>query len=174
MNSSFKFQITQTTKVLLYKIEQGNGKRWNLSYDNKKGEIYLQDVKATDLEVVTTISLQDNAMRIVCSRSNYEYIITDKAGDGANVVFTGPINALLMQSLMPRMNYVPKTLVGKTEEMEEYLPILEYMKDRAKHNSDAEKLNPQDKHGYRVNSRFYNELVPYLPESHEVRHYKKR
>ena len=91
----------------------------------------------------------------------YVYLVEDKKGDGANVTFHGPVNALLTQSLMPRMTYIRKTLVGMCSDMSDYVSIAEFMAKREeRHNGEP---NPQDKHGWRVNMKFDNELVPWLP-----------
>lgn len=66
----------------------------------------------------TLVLLGQGYMRIITACSGYEYLIQDKEdGDGAEVTFSGPVNALLAQSLMPRMRYVPGTLRGMSEDM---------------------------------------------------------
>ena len=176
MNSYFKFQITQTVEVLLYKIEQGDGKRWIVEDKRtakKKGNIILHDMVRFDN--CTMVSVNDDVMIIRTSQNAYEYRILNLPKDGAQVYFAGPVNALLAQSLMPRLRYVPQTLVARSEAMPEYVSIAEFMEDRARRN--ATNPNPQDKKGYKVNARFFNELVPYLPEAHGLtmprRHCKK-
>lgn len=171
MKSIFKFQITQSIEVLLYKIEQADGKRWKLR-DVKKGEYYLLE-EVDNPESMTAILIDKGVMTIAFANTDYNYLITNLSKDGAEVMFFGPVNALLSQALMPRLHYVEKTLLGKSEEMEDFVPIAEFMEDRAKHNASREP-NPQDRHGYRVNSRFYNELVPYLPSSHSVRKMRRK
>ena len=88
-------------------------------------------------------------------------MIEDKEGGGAEVSFQGPVNALLAQALMPRMTYVPGTLRAMSEDMPDYASIAEFMEIRAERNAGCP--NPQDRHGWRVNMKFNNELVPWLP-----------
>ena len=173
MNSFFRFQITQTVEVLLYKIEQGDGKRWiveDTRTAKKKGTIILRDVDRPDN--YATISVNEDVMTIRTSYNAYEYRIMNLLMDGAQVYFAGPVNALLAQSLMPRLRYVPQTLVARTSEMPEYVSIVEFMEDRARRN--ANNPNPQDRKGYKVNARFCNELAPYLPEAHGLTKPRRR
>lgn len=155
---SFCFEITQTTKVLKYKIDNGDGRRWNVENDGTRGYLSLCEIE--NPENKTLVLLGDNYMKIVTC-SGYEYVVEDKEGDGANVTFSGPVNALLTQALMPRMTYVPQTLQGLSSDMDDYQPIAEFMRIRAERNADNP--NPQDQQGWRVNMKFANELVPYLP-----------
>ncbi len=158
--SFFRFEITQTTKVLMYKIRMGDGKRWNIDGDEECGHITLMEPGRSVNN--TLVLLGQGYMRIITACSGYEYLIQDKEdGDGAEVTFSGPVNALLAQSLMPRMRYVPGTLRGMSEYMPDYAPIGEFMRIREKRR--AGDPNPQDAHGWRVNMKFNNELVPYFP-----------
>ena len=100
--SFFRFEITQTTKVLMYKIRMGDGKRWNIDGDEECGHITLMEPGRSVNN--TLVLLGQGYMRIITACSGYEYLIQDKEdGDGAEVTFSGPVNALLAQSLMPRM-----------------------------------------------------------------------
>lgn len=158
--SFFRFEITQTTKVLMYKIRMGDGKHWEIGGDEERGHISLKEIGRPMNN--TLVLLGRGYMRIITACSGYEYLIQDKDGsDGAEVTFTGPVNALLAQALMPRMRYVPGTLQGLSEDMDDYVPIAEFMRIRAERNAGSP--NPQDAYGWRVNMKFNNELVPYFP-----------
>lgn len=156
--SFFKFEISQTTKVLLYKISKGDGKRWDVEYDANGKPAFLRETGHP--ENFVAVKVFPNVIHFTTVRV-YVYLVEDKKGDGANVTFHGPVNALLTQSLMPRMTYIRKTLVGMCSDMSDYVPIAEFMAKREeRHNGEP---NPQDKHGWRVNMKFDNELVPWLP-----------
>ncbi|MCM1324606.1 MAG: hypothetical protein NC218_10830 [Acetobacter sp.] len=158
IQSFFKFEITQTTKVLLYKIKTGDGKRWNLNDDAGANILSLEEIGRPENAV--TVRISPNVLHFTTVHG-YVYVVEDKKGDGASVTFNGPVNALLTQSLMPRMTYVPETLVGMCSDMDDYAPIDVFMEKReARHNG---RVNPQDKYGWRVNMKFNNELVPWLP-----------
>lgn len=155
----FRFEITQSIKVLMYKINQGDGRRWNIDGEEERGRILLREIGRSVNS--TLVLLGDGYMRIITAFDGYEYMIEDKEGGGAIVSFQGPVNALLAQALMPRMTYVPGTLRAMSEDMPDYGSIAEFMEIRAERNADSP--NPQDRHGWRVNMKFNNELVPWLP-----------
>ena len=103
----------------MYKIRMGDGKRWNIDGDEECGHITLMEPGRSVNN--TLVLLGQGYMRIITACSGYEYLIQDKEdGDGAEVTFSGPVNALLAQSLMPRMRYVPGTLRGMSEDMPDY------------------------------------------------------
>ncbi len=157
--SFFKFDITQTTSVLLYKIEQGDGRRWILGSGESDNVLFLHEIKRPK-ENFVHIEIGTGFLKFTTVHG-FTYVVEDKEGDGAEVRFHGPVNALLTQSLLPRMTYVPETLVGMSGDMEDFVPIGEFMELREKrHNGE---VNPQDKFGWRVNMKFNNELVPWLP-----------
>lgn len=156
--SFFKFEITQTTKVLLYKISKGNGKRWIVEYDANRQPAFLKEIDHP--ENVAAIKILPGALHFTTVRG-YVYLVEDKKIDGACVTFCGPVNALLTQSLMPRMTYVQNTLVGMSSDMDDFVPIAEFMEKREERHKGE--VNPQDKYGWRVNMKFNNELVPWLP-----------
>ncbi len=157
--SFFKFDITQTTRVLLYKIKMGDNKRWFLTDGEDSNHLILSDCTPPQKNF-TKIKICAGVMEITTVQG-YTYVVQDKVGDGAEVTFHGPVNALLTQSLLPRMTYVPETLVGMSSDMEDFVPIGEFMELREqRHNGE---VNPQDKFGWRVNMKFNNELVPWLP-----------
>lgn len=157
--SFFRFDITQTTHVLLYKIEQGEGRRWLLGSGDSDNTLFLHELKRPK-ENFVLIEIGTGVLKFTTVHG-FIYVVTDKDGDGAEVSFHGPVNALLTQSLLPRMTYVPETLVGMSSDMEDYVPIAEFMKLREqRHNGE---VNPQDKFGWRVNMKFNNELTPWLP-----------
>ncbi len=161
MKSFFKFQITQTVQVLLYKVKNGDGRRWLVeqSEDNPQ-QILLHEINRPENTAVLTCCTND-CLKIVTACGGYEYIVQNLPGDGAEVSFAGPVNALLAQALMPRMRYVPGTLLAMSEDMEDFAPIQEFLEVRRLRN--LENPNPQDKHAWRINMKFNNELFPYFP-----------
>lgn len=166
MKSTFRFEITQTRAVMLYKIIQGDGKRWTIEGDPSGTAFSLHDLKKPE----NFITVKSMPGKIIFETTNgFVYEITDKKGDGANVCFHGPVNALLTQGLLPRMSYVPETLIGKTDEMDEFVDIQEFMKLREERHQRLGTENPQDKHGWRVNANLNNELYPWLPPSNNLR-----
>ncbi|MBE6452887.1 MAG: hypothetical protein E7012_05320 [Alphaproteobacteria bacterium] len=158
MESFFKFEITQTTKVLLYKIKNGHDRRWIIEGDVESSFFSICELGNKQNKAQFRVS--ENKIVIITAHG-YEYQIVDKPKDGAKVLFHGPVNALLTQSLIPRMTYVPTTLVGKTNEMEDFVCIEEFMILREERHGDN--VNPQDQHGWKVNMKFCNELYPWLP-----------
>ena len=159
MKEFFKFEITQTTRVLLYKMEQGVNKHWGIEGDVKSDEFRL--FKLDEPEKYVEVEVDDGRL-FFTTVNGYFYEVVDGETDGARVTFEGPVNAMLAQSLMPRMTYVHETLVGKYEDMDEYVEIQEFMKIRESRHEG--KPNPQDKYGWRINMKFNNELRPWLPE----------
>lgn len=164
--TTFCFEITQTRAVMLYKIIQGDGKRWKIAGDPSGTAFSLHDLKKPE-NFVTIKSIPGNL--IIETINDFVYEITDKEGDGSNVCFHGPVNALLSQGLVPRMTYVPGTLIGKTDEMDEFVDIQEFMKLRAERYQLLGTENPQDKHGWRVNANFNNEFSPWFPPANNLR-----
>lgn len=158
--SFFKFEITQTTSFLVYMMKMGDGKRWTLIADTPQRMTLLE---IDNPENKTEVRLLPNVLHFTTVRG-FVYVVEDKKSNGAVVSFNGPVNALLMQFLMPRMTYVPQTLVGMSSDMPNFAPISEFMKQREmRHNGQ---VNPQDKHGWRVNMKFNNELAPWFPPFH--------
>ena len=73
--SFFRFEITQTTKVLMYKIRMGDGKRWNIDGDEECGHITLMEPGRSVNN--TLVLLGQGYMRIITACSGYEYLIQD-------------------------------------------------------------------------------------------------
>lgn len=157
VKSFFKFEITQTVQVVLYKIARGGGKRWNVVKKDEK-HLILQDIQNPENQ--TLVDVYSDIVKITTAHG-YVYTIVNKDGDGAEVDFQGPVNALLTQSLMPRLTYVPYTLRAMSSDMTGFVGIDEFMARRSERYGN--KPNPQDVHGWRVNMKFHNELVPWLP-----------
>ena len=158
MNSYFKFEITQNIEAIFYKIKMGHERRWLVEGSTEDAEFKLREIRHPENSIIITSC--PNLLKIT-TVNGFEYKISDKEGDGAKVFFHGPVNALLTQSLMPRLTYVPETLIGKTDEMEDFVSIQEFMELREQRH--GENSNPQDEHGWRVNMKFNNELFPWLP-----------
>ena len=156
--SLFYFDIVQDIASLMFKIKQLNGKRWRIEGQEEYGRFLLVDLKHED----NIMQVYYNKMFLkFVTASGYQYTIWDKSTTGAEVCFVGPVNALLRQSMMPYMTYVPNTLEGKYADMEDSVPIRDYMAIRAERHQ--EDVNPQDAYGWRVNRKFNNELTPFFP-----------
>lgn len=158
--SYFCFEIKQTVSVLLYKMRMGDGKRWTV--ENVDGGLILHQIYPEGAEKQdnqTKVEVKGKHTMVITTVRGFVYTIVDKQPDGAEVSFHGPLNALLMQSLLPRMTYVPETLVGMNNLMDDYVPIAEYMRLRKERH--GENINPRDKWS-QLNRVFYNE-IPGLP-----------
>lgn len=159
----FKFDITQTSKVMLYKVKVNAGKKWNISGNVEDKNFRLVAIK--DNEKYIEVVINDGGMTLTTVRG-YHYKICDKPKDGATVVFEGPINALLVQALLPKMTYVPQTLTAMADGETEWSDIETFGEIRKKRNPDKE--NPQDRHGYKVNAKVNNE-IPFFPPSRAIK-----
>lgn len=160
IESYFKFEITQTVAVLLYKIRMGDGKRWWLEKIDGGyvlHQLYPEGKEKQDNQ--SKVELKGEHTMVITTVRGFVYTIVDKEPDGAEVSYHGPLNALLMQSLLPRMTYVPETLVGMNNLMDDYVSIAEYMRLRKERH--GENINPRDKWS-QLNRVFYNE-IPGLP-----------
>lgn len=158
-----KYDITQTTAVMLYKIKTNTGKKWIISGDVESSNFKL--VAINDNEKFIEVNVSKGKMVLTTVRG-YRYEISDKPKDGATVIFEGPINALLVQALLPKMTYVPQTLTAMADGETEWSDIETFGEIRKKRNPDKE--NPQDKHGYKVNAKVNNE-IPFFPRSRAIK-----
>ncbi len=178
IESYFKFEITQTVAVLFYKVRMGDGKRWWLEKIDGGyvlHQLYPEGKEKQDNQ--SKVELRGEHTMVITTVRGFVYTIVDKEPDGAEVSYHGPLNSILMQSLMPRMTYVPKTLVGMNNLMDDYVPIDEFMALRAERHGNEP--NPRDAKS-QVNRVFYNE-IPGLPKfktgrvrKFDTRHKRKR
>ncbi len=119
---------------------------------------------------------KDGGLGISTAWSGYFYDIRQKATGGCTVEFSGPVNGLLNQNLLPSMTYVHGTLQGKFVDAENDRDLTSYMDMgmfgvlRAMKNGERkgeERTNMQDYYGYQINSHFNNE-IPFLPLSDKM------
>lgn len=127
------------------------------------------DKRFIDYELVDpyfhcSATVKDNGdhLSIVTAWSGFVYDIYQKEDGGCTVEFSGPLNGLLQQNLLPSMTYVPGTLEGKflsnddKEELTPYLDIDTYCMLRAQKNHES--ANAQDGYGAQMNAQFNNEI----------------
>lgn len=129
----------------------------------------------------------EDALKIETAWGGYVYDIRQNEDTkGCSVEFSGPVNALLKQNLLPEMTYIPHTLEGKFvnkdtgKDLTSYMNMSLYGKYRAKKNEQIiqdgyeykEKGNSQDIYGYNVNFKFNNE-IPFLPHSDALEYTKQ-
>lgn len=120
---------------------------------------------------------EKNKLTITTAFSSFKYVITqNENNDGCVVEFSGPLNGLLRQALLPHMTYVPNTLEGKFITLEKnevskyftyytgkefdltpYMPMDLYCALRETKNKDNE--NYQDDYGWQINAVFNNEIL---------------
>lgn len=169
--SIFQFRISQSIDELLENMEKRDGKDWKLIF-REPCSLQLMD---PDYNSFANIWLGRNIckvnksgeilfgkiMIIKTAWSGFEYDIrTYPDEQGSEVRFYGPLNGLLTQLLLPRMSYVPHTLMGKYENMAEFVSIDKYCQIREERH--AGQINKQDSYGGWVNLAFNNE-IPSLP-----------
>lgn len=125
-----------------------------------------------------SVRKEDEKLSITTATSSYQYEITPRRGGGSCVEFSGPVNGLLAQNLLPEMTYVPHTLKGKFVDKETgrdltaYMDMQPYGEFRALKNEQVidgsweygEPGNLQDGYGYQINARFNNE-IPFFAKS---------
>lgn len=162
--SEFSFYIREDVSELVKKMRAPNDV-WYIASDKEEDEDY------TSFELVDEYfgckSGGAAFVRVCCERSLYiktawsgfEYEIDDDE-EGALVQFSGPLNALLNQNLLPSMTYIPGTLTGRYMDMPEHVSIEEFCKIRQERHSS--RPNNQDGYGGNINKKFNNE-IPALP-----------
>lgn len=127
-----------------------------------------------------SVRKEDEKLSITTATSSYQYEITPRAGGGSCVEFSGPVNGLLAQNLLPKMTYEPYTLWGKFVDKEtgkdltDYMDMQLYGELRAQKNRQiiegsylygyTKPGNEQDRYGFQVNERFNNE-IPFFAKS---------
>ena len=174
IKSFFRFEITQTVADLARKIKELDGRDWDLvgnlvpgatvTLRQRNKEKYRAETNPRP-DCDTTVQLLGDENMIIKTVSGFEYVIVNKAKcKGAEVSFSGPVNALGLQTQMPRFTYVAGTLMGMDSTMDKYVPITEYMAHRAERHGNNP--NPRDEHGWKVNRVFNNELAPWFPAFH--------
>lgn len=134
------------------------------------GDYQLQDPRYRGCHA--TVKEEDRKLSIWTAIGGYKYEITPRRGGGSCVEFSGPVNGLLAQNLLPEMTYVPHTLKGKFVDKETgrdltaYMDMQPYGEFRALKNEQVidgsweygEPGNLQDGYGYQINARFNNEI----------------
>ena len=130
-------------------------KPWDLR--GSEGKYQLWD---TDFDCYASVSVKEDKMKIETAWSGFEYEISQNKKGGSTVEFSGPLNALMNQNLLPDMTYVPGTLEGKfvddKGDLTPYMAIEDYCLLRAQKNQGRE--NQQDEYGAHINARFNNEI----------------
>ena len=130
-------------------------KPWDLKGANGKYQLW-----DTDFDCYASVSVEKGRMDIATAWSGFEYQISENKDGGSTVEFSGPLNALMNQNLLPNMTYINGTLEGKfvddKGDLTPYMPIENYCILRAQKNRGKE--NEQDVYGAHINARFNNEI----------------
>ena len=103
------------------------------------------DYELSDPYVNSSAYVKDygDSLSIQTAWSGFVYDIHQKEDGGCTVEFSGPLNGLLQQNLLPNMTYVPGTLEGKflsnddKKELTPYLDIDTYCMLRAQKNHES-------------------------------------
>jgi hypothetical protein len=199
--SKFSFEIKENIEDLVYEMTKKSRKHHpqERNIDIETGEVYFctQDTLTyyelhnyqknengasyelhdpTFYYPYATVKEEKDKLTISTALSGFKYMITqNKDRDGCIIEFSGPLNGLLRQALLPHMTYVPNTLKGKfitLENMKEtldfdyctgkefdltpYMPIDLYCALREAKNKGYE--NYQDGYGWQINAAFNNEI----------------
>lgn len=186
-HSKFRFEIEESIEDLMQKMskptKQGHETQWKFYNikDKIKEELRECDYRLEDPHFNCSAKVWEkkDGLKIETAWGGYVYDIRqNKDAKGCSVEFSGPVNALLRQNLLPEMTYVPHTLEGKFVDKETgkdltgYMDMQMYGLIRTMKNEKVikdsygykEKGNSQDGYGYNVNFRFNNE-IPFLPQS---------
>jgi len=120
---------------------------------------------------------KEGGLKIETAWGGYVYDIRqNEDAKGCSVEFSGPVNALLRQNLLPEMTYVPHTLEGKFVDKDTGKDLTGYMDMQTygilRSQKNEEKGNSQDGFGYSVNFKFNNE-IPFLPQSDNLLYTKQ-
>lgn len=130
-------------------------KPWDLRCSEGKYELW-----DTDFDCYASVTVEKDKMRVETAWSGFEYEISQNKNGGSTVEFSGPLNALMRQNLLPEMTYVHGTLEGKfvddKGDLTPYMPIENYCLLRAQKNRGRE--NQQDVYGAHINACFNNEI----------------
>lgn len=130
-------------------------KPWDLMGSEGKYELW-----DTDFDCYASVTVEEDKMKIETAWSGFEYEISQNKNGGSTVEFSGPLNALMRQNLLPKMTYVPGTLEGKfvddKGDLTPYMPIEKYCALREQKNHGRK--NEQDVYGAHINACFNNEI----------------
>ena len=128
---------------------------WDLRGSEGKYELW-----DTDFDCYASVTVEKGKMKIETAWSGFEYEISQNKKGGSTVEFSGPLNALMRQNLLPNMTYVPGTLEGKfvddKGDLTPYMSIDDYCLLREQKNRGRE--NQQDVYGAHINAEFNNEI----------------
>lgn len=210
-HSKFRFEIEESIEDLVRDMKERPKKHYPQEriIDEKTGEVWFWDggskapwrfVENKDPEereafgdytlwdtdfrgCFASVRKKDEKLSITTALSGYKYEITPRRGGGSCVEFSGPVNGLLAQNLLPEMTYVPHTLKGKFVDKETgrdltaYMDMQPYGELRALKNEQVidgfweygEPGNEHDRYGFQVNERFNNE-IPFFAESIDLKY----
>lgn len=96
MASIFKFRVKQTKEVMLYKIGVNSGKKWLVEGNVSDKEFYLCEVNMPENKVKV---FSDEVSLKIQTANGYEYTITNKGKDGAEVVLQDRLMLFLIRLL---------------------------------------------------------------------------
>lgn len=127
-SSRFNFLVKENIDDLMKEIKKGHRRTWLVVHDGKD-TICLQDLYFPSYAIIELGKDEDGNrnMKIETAMGGYSYKITERPNDNSEVVFEGPVNALLNQNLIPQMTYVPGTLQGQFYDNKTRKNYTEYM-----------------------------------------------
>ena len=202
-HSKFRFEIEESIEDLIRDMKERPKKHYPQErvINEETGEVWFWDggskapwrfVETKELDIFgdyqlqdpryrgchATVKEEDGKLSIWTAIGGYKYEIIPRRGGGSCVEFSGPVNGLLAQNLLPEMTYVPHTLKGKFVDKETgrdltaYMDMQPYGEFRALKNEQVidgsweygEPGNLQDGYGYQINARFNNE-IPFFAKS---------
>ena len=183
-HSKFRFEIEESVDDLVRGMKERPKKyrRWkfidfrNSEYKDIYGDYILQDPEYDNS--YASVKEEEGKLSITTAWGGYNYEITPREKGGSSVEFSGPVNALLNQNLLPEMTYIPYTLEGKCVDRETGRDLTMYMdmqsygtlrslkNEQVIQDSFEYKMpgNSQDGYGHHINAQFNNE-IPFLPKN---------
>ena len=191
-HSKFRFEIEESVDDLVRDMKERPKKyrRWkfidfrNSEYKDIYGDYILQDPEYDNS--YASVKEEEGKLSITTAWGGYNYEITPREKGGSNVEFSGPVNALLNQNLLPEMTYIPYTLEGKFVDRETGRDLTMYMdmqsygtlrslkNEQVIQDSFEYKMpgNSQDGYGHHINAQFNNE-IPFLPKKRTAQELKQ-
>lgn len=149
--SFFRFRIKESIETIIALTQKGG-----------KGFYFSDDLSESNrLVIISTYDgwwkayvdvIDEDHINITCANKKYHYFLSRNEDGGCNVEFDGSIAALLQQTTMPKMTYIPDTLEGTYENFGFYLPISIYCQIRFIRNGD------ETYGGDEINKMFNNEI----------------
>lgn len=154
--SVFHFYIKETLNEFEHKLRTFH-KKGVVSFVEDFAVTLYDQKKDYKIKFEKDYTANGDVWQVTFGKSKYRYLVRKGESGCVCVVFEGPILGLWQQYLLPHISYKKRTLVGKYDGMEDFLPINKFMEVRlAKNNGVA---SEQDEiAGHRVNKFVQNEV----------------